>query len=253
MHKICFKLIVFFFALCFSNLLLGDEISDKLHQAEKYYAQKEYNRAIYFYQSVIVKDPRNVVAYKEIGDCYFQLKEYEKALENYKKVEWLQANTINYRLGLAYYCIGDYDKAKGYLLQSLRIDSAKVSANFYLARIYDYQKNYAAALKSYQEEVKISPLEENYLNLARYYQKVGRYDKTISTIDMTVEKFPKSGEAYLIYAELAEMKNFKDKAVGSYRKAAQLGSGKAQLWMEKKGYPWREEKTFFERLKFWEN
>ena len=251
MHKVCFKLIVFFLALCFSNLLLGDEISDKIHLAEEYYAQGEYSKAIYFYQVVLNKDPRNVVAYKEIGDCYFRLKEYNKALENYKKVEWLQANSINYRLGLTHYFMGDYEKAKDYLLQALKMDAKKENVNYYLARIYDYQKNDKAALRCYLKEVRISPLEENYLNLARYYQKMGRYDKTISTIDITVKKFPKSGEAYLVYAELAEMKNFKDKAIDSYRKAAQLGNGKAQLWMEKKGYPWQKEKTFFDRLKFW--
>ncbi len=253
MHKTCFKLVIFFFALGFGNLLLADEISDRLHEAEKYFAQKEYNRAIYFYQTVISKDPRNITAYKEIGDCYFQLKEYKKALENYKKVQWLKAGTIDYRLGLTYYCIGEYDTAKDYLNLAFRADSTLLNANFYLAKIYDYQKDYSAALRCYQTEVEVSPLEQNYINLARYYKKVGRYDKTISTIDKTVKKYPKSSEAYLIYAELAEMKNFRDKAIDSYRKAAQLGSGKAQLWMETKGYPWQKEKTFFERLKFWNN
>ncbi len=245
------KFVVALLALSFFGLLGADEVADRLNEAQKYYAQENYNKAIYFYQSVILLDPRNITAYKQIGDSYFQLKEYEDALENYKKVQWLEANSIDYRLGLTYYCIGEYEQAQRFLLLALAADSGKQNANLYLAKIYDYQKNYGAALKSYQREVKIAPTEQNFVNLARYYRRVGRYDQTIATADSIIAKFPESGEAYLIYAELAELKGFDEKAIDSYRKAAQLGNGKAQLWMERRGYLWREEKSFFDKLKFW--
>ncbi len=239
--------------LCFFSALFADGIADDLAKAEVFYAQKNYHRAIFFYSRVISIDPRNIIAYEEIGDCYFQLKEFDKALENYKRVQWLNPGTINYRLGLTYYCLGDYRSAKRYFLVLSDNDTVRANTNFYLAKIYEFEDNDSLAIMHLKREIEIVPSENNFLELARFYYKLKKYDEAVGTVDELVKIFPESADGYLIYAEIAEKRGFSEKAIENYRKAAQLGSGEAQLWMEKKGYPWRKEKDFFDKLMFWKD
>lgn len=49
------------------------------------YKSKAYEESIYILTKIIQKFPRRVVAYLNIADCYWEIKEKEKAIINYKK------------------------------------------------------------------------------------------------------------------------------------------------------------------------
>ena len=254
MSKTWFRFCATLLFSCLSCALWGYvDISVELGKAEQLYAEKNYNGAIYCYQKIISEDPRHVTAYKGLGDCYFQSKHYGKALENYKRVEWLKPNTINYRLGLTYYCMGDYQNAKRLFIQAAFNDPKKTNINYYLGRIHEYHKEDDFALECFKKELELAPVEMNYLVLAKFYFKKLRYDESVAVIDSLVKNIPWSAEGYLIYAQIAERRNFKNKAVEEYQQAARLGNGEAQIWLEQKGIPWKKKKSFFKFLKFWED
>jgi len=52
-------------------------------QAEEYLVNKDYIRAVPFLDEVIARDPANTDALLRRGWCYFQLNEFEKAVEDY--------------------------------------------------------------------------------------------------------------------------------------------------------------------------
>ncbi len=255
MSKTWFRLSIVLLFSCLFHGLWGEQFNvlEEIGKAEQFYADERYIDAIYCYTKVVEEDPRNVIGYQGMGDCYFKIKRYSEALENYKKVEWIEPNTINYRLGLTYYCIGDYKNSKNYFIQTLNNDPGRVNANYYLGRIHEYHKEIDYALDCYKNELQNAPVEMNFLFLARFYYKQGKYDEAVEVIDRLMEKSPYSADGYLIYAQIAEKKDFENKAIEDYQQAARLGSAEAQLWLEKRGVPWREKKGFFDFLLFWKD
>ncbi len=254
MSKTWFRFCATLLFSCLSCALWGQiSIPEELAKAEQLYAEKNYNGAVYHYTKIINEDPRHITAYKGMGDCYFQNKNYEEALKNYKRVEWLEPDYIDYRLGLTYYCIGDYRQAKGYFIKSIRNDPTRTNVNYYLGRIHEYHKEDDFALDCFKKELELAPIEMNYLVLAKFYYKRLRYDESVAVIDSLVKEVPWSAEGYLLYGQIAEKRNFENKAIEDYQRAARLGSGEAQLWLEQKGVPWRKEKGFLKFLKFWED
>lgn len=101
-------------ALGYINVALelgSDEEWLNLAQGECYYEIHEYNRALEVYCKII--NSNNNLGYDYRGDVYMALKQYDKAIKDYEKFIELKPESkgVYYRLGLAYYKNENYDKA----------------------------------------------------------------------------------------------------------------------------------------------
>lgn len=91
----------------------GDYI---LLEANKFYSNKEYTKAIDLYKQCIDNDEQKEQAYYNMGTCYIKIKEYNKAIKAFKSVLRIsdQYSNAYYNLGFAYSMIDDYKKAYRY-------------------------------------------------------------------------------------------------------------------------------------------
>lgn len=163
---------------------------------------------------------------KIIGESYFNLKQYDKAipyLEDYngKKGKW--NNTDYYQLGYAYYKQKDYEKA---ISQFNKIiggnDAVAQNAYYHLAECYlnTGKKNQAlTAFKTASEmdyDLKIQ--EDAYLNYAKLSYEIGNsFKSTPEVLQAYLTKYPNSSYKQeinnLLISSYITSKNYKDALV----------------------------------------
>ena len=163
---------------------------------------------------------------KIIGESYFNLKQYDKAipyLEDYngKKGKW--NNTDYYQLGYAYYQQKDYEKA---ISQFNKIiggnDAVAQNAYYHLAECYlnTGKKNQAlTAFKTASEmdfDLKIQ--EDAYLNYAKLSYEIGNsFKSTPEVLQAYLTKYPNSSYKQeinnLLISSYITSKNYKDALV----------------------------------------
>ncbi|MCX7914141.1 MAG: tetratricopeptide repeat protein [Thermodesulfovibrionales bacterium] len=85
-----------------------------LQKAYKFHNTKKYNEAIFHYKQALVIDPASVEIHLNLGNAYFIIGQYEKAIESYRNaLRHAQEGHLNIlnKIGTAYLFINDYSKA----------------------------------------------------------------------------------------------------------------------------------------------
>jgi len=180
---------------------------------------------------------------KIVGESYFNLKEYEKAiphLRNYKGTRGKWNNTDYYMLGYAYYKQNDYKNAISYFNKIINGDNAVAqNAYYHLAECYLKLDKKSEALNAFrnasQMEFKPKLQEDAYLNYAKLSYEIGNpYKNVPEVLQDYLKKYPKSKHkkeiedliisAYLTsqdYGGAVEyLENKKDTKNALYQKAA---------------------------------
>jgi TolA-binding protein len=163
---------------------------------------------------------------KIIGESFFNLKQYDKAisyLEDYKGTKGKWNNTDFYQLGYAYYQQKDYEKA---ISQFNKIVSGKdalaQNAYYHLAECYllTNKKNQAlTAFKAASEmEFDLKIQEDAYLNYAKLSYEIGNsFKSTPEVLQAYLTKYPNSSYKQeintLLISSYITSKNYKDALV----------------------------------------
>ena len=102
---------------------------------------KQYDKALENYNTVIELDPNSDGAYNNRGSLYKDLKEYEWALEDFLRA--IEINENNYavyaNVGEIFYELGDYPKAIDFLNKSIELGSQQGIADKDLGEILYYR------------------------------------------------------------------------------------------------------------------
>jgi tetratricopeptide (TPR) repeat protein len=84
---------------------------------------------------------------------------------------------------------GDWKKAEGHFLDTLKVDPDNYNAHMYLARVYENLKQNTDALEHYKAGIKLKPENPNpYDGLMGIYLDMGLPDNAISTADEAIKK-----------------------------------------------------------------
>jgi len=172
------------------------------------------------------------LTYSQIGRVYQQALDYHKALEYYDKSEKIlhelfETNPNNTKLidhyitllsnfGESYMTLGEYDKAKFYLLSSIRISEAinDIYAEDYntLATCYLYMQEPHKALEYLHKDLQrikqrpfnVDTLLTNYTNQTSCYIHMGETQKALGFYDSLEKLLPQSShyQRYFIYQNL---------------------------------------------------
>ncbi len=186
------------------------QISKLLEQGNLSFKNKRYLEAEKYYLEITKLEPKKAIGYVQLGILYTEMKNYNKAIENFKKALEINKSVEHY----AYLCksyIDNYD-----------INSAKTCL---------------------QESKKLYPRNELILNLeAIYFKSTGNPRKAISVLNEVLTINSKNINAYknlyLIYMELEDVKN-----------AEQSLNQLLQIDKENRSF-WEIEKKKLESLKF---
>jgi tetratricopeptide (TPR) repeat protein len=202
--------------------------------AEKAYEIKEYASAAKYYKQVlkIYPDVENVKA--PLGVCYFNMEEYEKAIELFRDtdVEELGFVLLN---NLAIACIETdaFDVAEEYLLKALEKNPLYTPTLKNLALLYSTDNQHALAIKFYDNYFDFRPEDhDSRYDYALYLTQEGEWALASEQINLLTLAITDVANLYHLQARVELKLGNPMKALEATRKAAQLSDPKNALqWM----------------------
>ena len=129
-------------------------------------------------------------------------------------------------LGLAWYRMGNPDKALQYYESALKLNPSKAATHSNMAMIFFERKDYARALELHKKAVSLDPSFENgYLNIGSIYGRQGDYGQAIENFEKAIRINPTNAQAYYYLGLTYEILNQPDKSRHNYAIAAELDPG----------------------------
>lgn len=180
-----------------------EKYSEKMSyfQADMNFKQGNFQKAIDVGVPQLPKSDANEKSElsKIIGESYFNLGQYDKAipyLKNYRGQKGKWTNTDFYQLGYAYYKQGDYESA---IAEFNKIiggnDSVAQNAYYHLGESYLKVNKKQQALNAFKNasemEFDLKIQEDAYLNYAKLSYEIGNpYQSTPEVLSAFMEKYP---------------------------------------------------------------
>ncbi len=164
---------------------------------------KEYEKAIEYYNNVIDLDPDFALAYLGMGNVYSGMNEYEKAIGYHKEAVKIDPNIaqVYLSLGSVYSCMNENEKAIEQCQIAIKIDPNYGLAYINLGIYYLIKRNYSEAIKAFQKVPPSNPAFANALAFASWsYIQWEQYEKSV---DMFVRALKAAGITFIddIYAQ----------------------------------------------------
>lgn len=183
--------------------LEGESPKELYLKGEKLYNQEEYEKALAVFEEFVEKQPDLFEARVNIGNCYIKLKQYDKAVEEFKFVlEKMKeekgdlkgnkmASSIYANLGELYMDQNDLEKAKDYFEKSIDIDPSNHALSYNVAEILFNSNKIDEAIHYYELSAKIKPdWPKSYLKLGYCYLNKGEIETALDYLYKFVELSP---------------------------------------------------------------
>ena len=142
-------------------------IKEESRTADNYYENNNYAKAIRLYNEVIKLKPNDTKSIYRRGRSYEELKKYDLAFMDYKKVLELDNKNSNATLSIAIHHIrnSNYELAEMYSNKVIKTNSDLHQGYFILGRSLQYQGKFLDAIKAFNTSISIN---NNYSN-SYYY------------------------------------------------------------------------------------
>jgi len=148
---------------------------------------EHYDEAIATYRTVIALKPNaelQAEAYGSIGEAYNELKQYTKAIPEFKESLRLKAEPYMMReLGKSYLGLKDYPTALATYQEAIRLQPDNAEGYYQLGTTYAAMNQYEKAIAAYMEVVRLEP-------------KTGRGYVGIGHLNFALRKYPDAGRAF---------------------------------------------------------
>ncbi len=123
-------------------------------------------------------------------------------------------------LGILYKIDKDYDQAKQYYLEAMKIGSKNTLTHNNLGELYEVLGNDDEAKKQYMEALEIDQKYTiTHLNLGVFFQKIGRFDESEKHYRKAISIDENCAETYHEYGNLLSQRGRDEAAQIQYRKA----------------------------------
>lgn len=191
-------------------------------KALELYKEGKYNEAIDAFSLVLETEGDNAEIYNNIGLCYANLGDDDKAEKNYLKAQELNPKLAQVYINLADIYYKDKDMGSGIELMSQGIYELpdNLVLRHYLARFYMEDAKLDLAIDELEHILEKQP--ENYdvyYDLARVHFELGNYACAIENFENVLEFKPENPLLYFALAQAYEANDEVDKAISNYLKA----------------------------------
>ena len=133
---------------------------------------KNYAQAVTVYKQIIEIDPKDFSAYHNLGFAYFQQKDYKQAAENWTHFLKLRDDVdIHKYLGFSYYNLGNFNEAIEQYKKAIAMESAKdpkdqdkdfLDVTYYnLGVAYNDNGSFDEAMDAFAMAFKVNPKDSN--------------------------------------------------------------------------------------------
>lgn len=197
-------------------------MKEKLDKALECFKKKDWNGAINLFTSILEIEPNNAEIYNNLGLCYANLGDEEKAEKNYLKCIELNPSIPQCYINLVDIYYKQKRMSEGINILSYAIDSLEDNLLFhhYLARFYmeDAKQDLAVDELVYILE-KQPDNYDAYYDLAKIYFEFGNYDSAIENLENVLEYKQDNELIYFYLAEAYQANDEIDKAISNFLKA----------------------------------
>ncbi|HSI87509.1 MAG TPA: tetratricopeptide repeat protein [Pyrinomonadaceae bacterium] len=159
---------------------------------------KKTDEAIKIYEQIVAADPKDFVAWTELGSLQFQKNKHAEAESSYGRALELKADFMPalMNLGKLHMSRNKHPEAILVLEKAVMADPASADAFHYLGESYLNNKQGSKAVGVLNEAIRLAPIEkaEIHLRLAALYNAAGAKDRAVAEYKMFLEKVPNHAE-----------------------------------------------------------
>ena len=204
----------------FANDLYSNEL---FTQIGEFYFNKEYfSDALNVYKIIFNNGTKDQDIIEKIAFSYQKLKNYENALEFYKKAELFEAN-INWttkKIALCYRKLNNNEKAIEYYLKAEKNEPENLYVQAHLGHTYLRLKNYENALKHYFKVEYFAPSNMLILRPIAWCSLIlGKYDISLKYYNKLIEKKEINQFDYINLGHVEWLTNNVKMAIEYYKKS----------------------------------
>ena len=197
-------------------------MKEKIDKALELYKNGDYKGAIDVFSTILETEQDNAEVYNNIGLCYANLGDEEKAEKNYLKAQELNPKLPQVYINLADIYYKQKDMGSGIELMSQGIYEIPDNLVFrhYLARFYMEDAKLDLAIDELETILEKQP--ENYdvyYDLARVHFELGNYACAIENFENVLEYKSENPLIYYALAQAYEANDEIDKAISNYLKS----------------------------------
>jgi len=148
-----------------ANLDAEQIIEQLFSQAEELTKRGDLDAAEKKYIEVIGCDSKNVKAFKELGQIYFEKKEFEEAKQTFEHILKLKQDEDIYgQLAQIARAKGNLNEAREEYLKSINLNKQNAQTHFNLSEVYRAMGKGKEALASLKKALKMEPANPRYLD-----------------------------------------------------------------------------------------
>jgi len=135
-------------------------------QAEELKKRDDLDAAEKKYIEIIGLDSKNIKAFKELGQIYFEKKEFEEAKQTFEHILKLKEDDEDIYENLAKIAKekGNLDQARDEYLKSININKQNAQTHYNLAEVYQAMGKLPEAARALKKALKIEPANPRYLD-----------------------------------------------------------------------------------------
>lgn len=203
-----------------------DDYSSLYNVVYCYEMQEEYEEAITYLKLLLDKNPYSEVGWHQLGRQYFELKNYEKALEAFDYAVLIDESFIGGYLEKAKSLekLERYEDAIANYLITLKLDDPTAFVYIRVGECYEKLNILGTAIEYYKKAVHEDPLlERAWVLLADVHYEEEQYEKAIYYINKAIEIDDLNTVFWRKCADINLKLNFYEEAVKAFRKCLELG------------------------------
>jgi tetratricopeptide (TPR) repeat protein len=176
----------------------GAEQAKLFDAAMQHVTEKNFNKAISILDSLLAKDPKDYIAWTEMGTIYFKTNALDNAEACYFKAIELKKDYFLalLNLGKLYITKRQADNAILVLTNAVKSRSASADAYYYLGEAYLLAKKGSLAVPALNEAIRLAPMEmaDVHLRLASLYDAAGAKSRASAEYKLFLSKRPNHPE-----------------------------------------------------------
>ena len=169
------------------------------YQANEFFDLKNYEKALQYYKESIKLEPNYASVYNGMGIVYNILQKYEKALKNFDKAIKLKENYIEsyYNRANTYNNLENYEKAMKDLNKSIDLEPDYEEAYYVRGKIYELLGEYSHAIKDFKKTIQLDNHSiKAYKSRGFLYFHLKKYEDSLQDFNKIIKLNPKDKEAY---------------------------------------------------------
>lgn len=214
-----------------ASMLKPGDFEDHRYKAYSWGKLKRPEMVMFELNAAITLKPDNTsLLYYRAQVYYYDLEDYENALADMNKLISMEPNSSNYNMrGNCFYSLKLYDSAIEDYTKAFKLDSTDVQPLISRAETHFYNKNPGAAFADFDQAIKISPNNYSiYDERARINKEFGDIEQAIWDYSKVIELNPKAEWAYNNRANIKNKIGDRAGACRDWQIAASMGSDVAQ-------------------------